>query len=70
MATESARRFCLHLRTKSAYFRTPTGERIFEPESSTACYNCLKTQRPVGPDGMPADADSCGETRPCYEPDH
>ena len=61
------REFCLYLRTKSAYFRTPEGARIFEPESSTACYTCLKTQRPYGPDGMPADANSCGDGRGCFD---
>lgn len=69
MATGSARRFCLHLRTKSAYFRSVDGERIFEPESSTACYRCLKTQQPVGPDGSPAHANACGEDRACFEPE-
>lgn len=64
---EARRQFCLYLRTKSAYFRTPDGERIFEPESPTACYTCLKTQRPYGPDGMPADAASCGDDRGCFD---
>jgi hypothetical protein len=64
---DSRRQFCLYLRTKTAYFRTPDGERIFEPESSTACYTCLKTQRPYGPDGMPADAQSCGPSRGCFD---
>jgi len=62
-----ARRYCGWLRTKSAYLRSPTGERIFEAQSSTACYWCLKTQRPVGPDAMPADAESCGDDRGCFE---
>ncbi len=66
---ESSRRFCFYLRTKSAYFRAPTGERIFEPQSSTACYTCLKTQRPFGPDAMPVDANRCGENRSCSEED-
>ena len=44
-------RFCALLRTKTAYYRTPDGERIFKPDDSAACYTCLKTQRPVGPDG-------------------
>lgn len=60
-------RFCAHLRTKTAYYRTPDGERIFKPDDSTACYTCLKTQRPVGPDGRPADAQSCGTERGCFE---
>jgi hypothetical protein len=69
MAAGSARSFCLHLRTKSAYFRTASGERMFEVESSTACYKCLKTLRPVGPDGMPADARECVAHRVCFEPE-
>ena len=42
---ESKRQLCLYLRTKTAYFRTPEGERMFDPESATACYTCLKTRR-------------------------
>lgn len=64
---ESQRTICLYLRTKTAYFRTPDGERMFEPQSSTACYACLKTQRPYGPDGMPADAELCGDERGCFD---
>jgi|YelNatPaOPRAMG01_1025707.scaffolds.fasta_scaffold02343_3 hypothetical protein len=61
-------RHCLYLRTKSAYFRNSAGERIFEPANSTACYTCLKTLRPVGPDGMPADAESChAQGRGCFQ---
>lgn len=60
---------CLYLRTKSAYFRSASGERIFEPESSTACYTCLKTLRPVGPDGMPVDVELCRGDRGCFEED-
>lgn len=66
---ETKRQFCLYLRTKTAYFRTPDGERMFDPDSSTACYTCLKTQRPYGPDGQPADADSCGADRGCFDPE-
>ncbi len=40
---------------------------MFDSESSTACYTCLKTQRPVGPDGMPVDAHLCGAERGCFE---
>ena len=32
--------FCALLRTKTAYYRTPDGERIFKPDDSTACYTC------------------------------
>ena len=59
--------FCALLRTKTAYYRTPDGERIFKPDESTACYTCLKTQRPVGPDGGPVDAHACGADRGCFE---
>jgi hypothetical protein len=63
----AAKPLCGLLRTKTAYYRTPDGERIFDPDSTTACYTCLTTQRPYGPDGMPADAHSCGEERGCFE---
>ncbi len=68
MATSTGFRFCVHLRTKTAYFRDEAGERMFHPESSTACYMCLKTQRPFGPDGIPAAADSCAREhdRGCF----
>ena len=59
--------FCAYLRTKTAYYRNSTGERMFDAASSTACYTCLRTQRPVGPDGQPVDAASCGENRGCFE---
>jgi hypothetical protein len=58
---------CGLLRTKTAYYRTPDGERMFHRDSTTACYTCLLTQRPYGPDGMTAHAQSCGEARGCYE---
>jgi hypothetical protein len=60
-------RFCGLLRTKTAYYRTPDGARMFDPDSTTACYSCLNTQRPYGPDGEPADTDSCGPGRGCYQ---
>ena len=60
------RKYCVFLRTKMGYFRSPDGERLIDPDSSTACYTCLKTQRPFGPDGMPADAQSCGLDRACF----
>jgi len=63
----STRRYCLHLRTKTGYSRSVEGERLIDPESSTACYTCLKTQHPWGPDGIPADTDGCGQDRACFE---
>jgi hypothetical protein len=63
----ASRPLCGLLRTKTAYYRTPDGERMFDPDSTTACYTCLLTQRPYGPDGMPAHPGSCGEERGCFE---
>ncbi|MFI5352479.1 MAG: hypothetical protein ACHQZS_05885 [Candidatus Binatales bacterium] len=60
------RKYCVLLRTKTGYYRSPEGERLIDPDSSTACYNCLLTQRPVGPDGMPVEARSCSEDRACF----
>jgi hypothetical protein len=61
-----ASKYCLWLRTKTGYFRSADGRRLIDPDSTTACYRCLKTQLPFGPDGKPADADSCGEDRDCF----
>jgi hypothetical protein len=58
--------FCLYLRTKNGYFRSPDGERLIDPESSTACYACLLTQRPAGPDGQPCSASECRPGRGCF----
>ena len=63
------RAFCAMLRTKNGYFRSPMGERLIDADSSTACYNCLLTQRPYGPDGMPANAEYCGNDRGCFKPE-
>ena len=68
MASQS--QYCLWLRTKTAYYRDDSGARKFNPDSTTACYSCLKTQRPVGPDGEPADLAQCGASRGCFEEEH
>ena len=39
---ESKRQFCLHLRTKTAYFRTPDGERMFDPKARPRATPALK----------------------------
>jgi len=62
----ASRKYCLFIRTKTGYYRSQEGERLIDPDSSTACYTCLKTQHPVGPDGMPVHAESCGEDRSCF----
>lgn len=59
--------FCGMLRTKMAYFRAPDGRRLINPASSTACYICMRTLKPYGPDGIPADALQCGPGRVCFE---
>lgn len=69
MADKMDRAFCAMLRTKNGYFRSAFGERLIDADSSTACYNCLLTQRPYGPDGMPANADYCGPARGCFKPE-
>ena len=60
---------CLMLRTKTGYVRLADGSRMIDPASSTACYACLLTQRPFGPDGMPANPDFCGSARGCFRPE-
>jgi hypothetical protein len=67
MAETAKPNFCLMLREKSGYFRSATGERLFDPASSTACYRCLLTQRPFGPDSMPVNPDYCASTRACFQ---
>jgi len=69
MAETAKSSFCAMLREKHGYFRSATGERLIDPTNSTACYSCLLTQRPFGPDGMPVNADYCGSTRGCYNPE-
>jgi hypothetical protein len=69
MAQISSANFCRLLRTKFSYFRAPGGDRLIDPDSTTACYTCLLTQRPVGPDGMPVRADTCGADRDCFSPE-
>ena len=61
--------FCKLLRTKFSYFRAPGGSRLIDPESTTACYTCLLTQRPVGPDDLPVHASTCGPDRSCFKLD-
>jgi len=68
MATDN-QTFCLMLRTKTGYFRSVAGQRLIDLDSSTACYNCLLTQRPYGPDEMPANAELCRPERACFRPE-
>lgn len=69
MAQIASTTFCRLLRTKFSYFRAPGGERLIDPDSTTACYTCLLTQRPIGPDGMPVNARTCGADRDCFSPE-
>ncbi len=66
MVSESSK-YCALLRTKMAYFRSPEGERLIDQQSTTACYTCLRTLKPFGPDGLPAEARRCGPGRACFE---
>jgi hypothetical protein len=68
MASEE-QTFCLMLRTKTGYFRSLQGDRLIDTDDTTACYNCLLTQRPFGPDGMPANAAFCRADRACFRAD-
>jgi hypothetical protein len=69
-ARESGAGFCAMLRTKFSYFRAPGGARLIDPASATACYTCMRTQRPFGPDDRPAGADfCCGADRTCFVPE-
>jgi hypothetical protein len=69
-ARESGAGFCAMLRTKFSYFRAPGGARLIDPASATACYTCMRTQRPFGPDDRAAGADSCrGADRACFVPE-
>lgn len=63
---ETSRKFCRYLRSKKGYFRAADGVRMIDPDSTTACYTCLRTLRPWGPDDKPADADTCGPDRGCF----
>lgn len=67
---DANKKYCLMLRTKMGYFRSSSGDRLIDPESTTACFNCLITQRPFGPDGMPANADYCSSDRACFRPEN
>jgi hypothetical protein len=67
--TDGQQRLCLMLRTKAGYFRSLEGERLIDGNDNTACYTCLLTQRPFGPDGMPTDPAHCGEARACFRPE-
>lgn len=59
---------CVWLRTKAAYFPLPqAGDH--ENTVPTACWWCLQTREPLGPDGStagPGDCDAPG--RACYVP--
>jgi hypothetical protein len=67
--TGENRIFCMMLRTKNGYSRSLEGKRLIDNDDTTACYTCLLTQRPFGPDGMPADAAFCDSDRACFRPE-
>ena len=61
---------CAHLRHKGMYVlstdeadETGAGSR-----SEATAYWCLRTMKPLGPDGQPVNHDHCREGRSCCEP--
>ena len=53
----TTRNFCLYLRTKNGYFRSPEGRRDDRPGQFDRLLPVSADPRaPVGPDGMPCDA--------------
>jgi hypothetical protein len=58
---------CVWLRTKKAYFPLPQAGDVESP-APTACWWCLKTLEPLGPDGSTSDPAACAtDARRCYE---
>jgi hypothetical protein len=58
---------CTHLRHKGMYVLTvadPGESRFYDSYDATA-YWCTQTQKPYGPDGKPAHAESCCAGRGC-----
>ena len=62
---ELARVRCAHLRTKKMYIPAeyPRPGRL--PRSETAHYWCVRTARPIGPDGRLVHLDTCNRSRDC-----
>ena len=60
---------CVWLRTKAMYLNLPDpGTPPAEGEGGAACWSCLRTSDPFGPDGHVSDPVACGAPgRPCYE---
>ncbi len=61
---------CSSLRHKGMYVMAepdPKESKYFDAYDATA-YWCLRTQRAVGPDGLPVHADTCRMGRGCCEP--
>lgn len=59
------RPLCQALRAKGFYVFTEAPEPI--SEAQTAVWWCVKTQRPVGPDGDAVHRSFCDASRPCFE---
>ena len=68
--TSEEQGFCIMLRTKNGYLRSLEGRRLIDSGDTTACYTCLLTQRPFGPDGMPVEPADCDNARACFRPEH
>ena len=60
---------CSHLRHKGMHVTSvpdPDERRFYDAFDATA-YWCTCTQKAIGPDGSPANADSCKPGRSCCE---
>lgn len=65
--TSHGRTACTHLRHKGMYVLTvvdPDETSFYDRYDATAFW-CTRTQKPYGPDGKPAHADSCCAGREC-----
>ena len=60
---------CRMLRTKMSFGALQSGAPDWRRgESTTACYWCLRTMEPAGPDGNYAHPHNCQDGRTCYRP--
>lgn len=56
---------CARLRTKMMYVAGRNAAPL-DGTSTTACYWCLDTMSPVGPDDAPVRPEACRPGRPCH----
>lgn len=56
---------CHHLRHKGMYVLSVAEPTSFHDAYDATAYWCVKTQKPIGPDGARANAATCREGREC-----